>query len=540
MKKYLFLFLLFFPLVSHGTTIIPLYDPGALRQDGSEPLTGDWDVNNYDITNIEDVCATGIGRFDGGVGIGTDPGLIYPLQLTMSSLREDAGVKLENTAEGDITVRFVIGGGAGGGGADWVIGIDNSDGDSFKIARDTELQTFTALAIDTSRNFNFQSGNFAGIGTVACGDITGGTYNDVTISGVASLLTLSANAAADSWVVDGDHSVFDSGDGFGIQGGSGLRALIVTGGNRTLDQDVHNGANVTFGTIGCGTVTSTGDIILTQSPTASILAPSGLNDILRLGATGGSFDHYIDFKFNRFSSVIQVLPSTALQMNADLAFPDGYKFKFGNGAEAFFRFRGSVNNDHLQLALKVNDANHTGHLVILEESDFASANRIPSATANPTLRIYSSDATQANDYIEVSHNQDDGVIATGAGNIRLNPAGNVIIGGTTPDSLFEVDGAEGLAIETVTGNTTLDKTHSTVLVNASGNVTITLAPAADTYNNTDGIGRIQTVVKIDADADTVTLDPTGAEEINFAPTAVITVQGESITFQSNGTAYFIL
>ena len=127
------------------------------------------------------------------------------------------------------------------------------------------------------------------------------------------------------------------------------------------------------------------------------------------------------------------------------------------------------------------------------------------------------------------------------GNIFLaENGGNVIVGGTAPDSLFEVDGPVGLAIQTVTGNTTLDNTHSTLLVNASGNVVIALPTAASAYNNTDDIGRVYLVKKIDADADTVTLDGNGAELIDGAATAVITVQWESIEFQSNGTSWYIL
>lgn len=116
----------------------------------------------------------------------------------------------------------------------------------------------------------------------------------------------------------------------------------------------------------------------------------------------------------------------------------------------------------------------------------------------------------------------------------------VIIGGTNPDSLFEVDGAQGLAIETITGNTTLNKTHSTVLVNASGNVTITLPAAASAYNNTDNIGRIYEIKKIDADADTVEIDGNGSETIDGGLTAVLTVQYEAITIVSDGSNWHIV
>jgi Cu/Ag efflux protein CusF len=114
------------------------------------------------------------------------------------------------------------------------------------------------------------------------------------------------------------------------------------------------------------------------------------------------------------------------------------------------------------------------------------------------------------------------------------------IGTATPVSLLEVDGAIGTAIEIVTGNTTLNETHSTVLVNASGNVIITLPTAASAYNSTDEIGRIYEIKKIDADANTVTIDGDGAELIDGAAIAALTVQYESITVQSNGTSWFIL
>lgn len=117
------------------------------------------------------------------------------------------------------------------------------------------------------------------------------------------------------------------------------------------------------------------------------------------------------------------------------------------------------------------------------------------------------------------------------------------IGGSTPAAgtftTLEVDGPVGKAIETVTGNTTLDNTHSTLLVNASGSITVTLPTAASAYNSADKIGRIYTVKKIDADADTVTIDGNGSETIDGATTAVLTKQWESIDIQSNGTAWYI-
>ena len=90
--------------------------------------------------------------------------------------------------------------------------------------------------------------------------------------------------------------------------------------------------------------------------------------------------------------------------------------------------------------MQVGSTAHTGHFNLVEEADKDNANRAPLATtANPTLRLYSSDATEPLDYIEFTHNQADGVIATGTGDIILNPAGIVITSKTISCDTLSVD-----------------------------------------------------------------------------------------------------
>jgi hypothetical protein len=108
----------------------------------------------------------------------------------------------------------------------------------------------------------------------------------------------------------------------------------------------------------------------------------------------------------------------------------------------------------------------------------------------------------------------------------LNPSGA---------STFDIKGS--LAVPTVSTavDITLDETHHTVLVDATGaNRTITLPTAAS------ATGRLYVVKKIDASANTVTIDPAGAELIDGAATKVLTAQWDSIKFQSNGTSWFIV
>lgn len=78
-------------------------------------------------------------------------------------------------------------------------------------------------------------------------------------------------------------------------------------------------------------------------------------------------------------------------------------------------------------------------------------------------------------------------------------------------------------------------TDYTILCDASGgSLSINLPTAADAkwqeYN----------IKKIDSSANTVTIDGSGSETIDGATTAVITLQWESVTVQSNGTAWYIL
>jgi hypothetical protein len=78
-------------------------------------------------------------------------------------------------------------------------------------------------------------------------------------------------------------------------------------------------------------------------------------------------------------------------------------------------------------------------------------------------------------------------------------------------------------------------TDKTILTDATAaSITINL-PAASS-----AVAQIITVKKIDASANTVTIDPNGAEVIDGATTKIISAQWSSLTFQCNGTAWFVI
>lgn len=88
------------------------------------------------------------------------------------------------------------------------------------------------------------------------------------------------------------------------------------------------------------------------------------------------------------------------------------------------------------------------------------------------------------------------------------------------------------AIATTSTNYTLAAGDYTILSNSASNTTITL-PAATSHN-----GRIFNVKNINTG--TVTIARTGSDTIDGATSQVLSVQYMSMTFQSNGTNWFIL
>ena len=77
-------------------------------------------------------------------------------------------------------------------------------------------------------------------------------------------------------------------------------------------------------------------------------------------------------------------------------------------------------NDYLAISTGVGSADSTGYISIMVQGDQTDADRLPSGSVgNPTLRIYSADDTQANDFLDIFHNQTNAVINAGNGDINL-------------------------------------------------------------------------------------------------------------------------
>lgn len=130
--------------------------------------------------------------------------------------------------------------------------------------------------------------------------------------------------------------------------------------------------------------------------------------------------------------------SSVLITNTFIKVFDGRAYAFGAGVDAQMHWDTS-GNDFLSIRTKVNDATYSGNIIINEEGnppDFGQP-----LVLDPHLRIQSSDATSGNDFIQFWHDQTDGNIEVGAGDLKLTPPasqavvianGLVIPSGTAP------------------------------------------------------------------------------------------------------------
>lgn len=91
------------------------------------------------------------------------------------------------------------------------------------------------------------------------------------------------------------------------------------------------------------------------------------------------------------------------------------------------------------------------------------------------------------------------------------------------------------SVRATSATTTLTATDTLLIANAaSGAITVNLPTAASAS------GQVYSVKKIDASANAVTIDPSGAETIDGTATKIISAQYGSLTFQSDGATWWVI
>jgi len=184
----------------------------------------------------------------------------------------------------------------------------------------------------------------------------------------------------------------------------------------------------------------------------TLLSTSGT---LTLGGVDNTNNENMTLDFETFGNKIYLNSTTAanIRSNLQITMDDERSISFGSGGDARFNYQTLTGNHDFQIGLSVGSATQAGFMSLMELGDVGVANRSPLATsADPVLRVYSSDATNAGDYIEFSHNQTSGFIEVGAGTLTLIPNNSLINikdnNGDVIEIMFEEDtGVNVLAIK---------------------------------------------------------------------------------------------
>lgn len=123
--------------------------------------------------------------------------------------------------------------------------------------------------------------------------------------------------------------------------------------------------------------------------------------------------------------------------------------------------------------------------------------------------------------------------STGTDQFLVRAGGGFGINTASPSSVLQVNGPVATAVATLSSNTTLDGTHSVVLVTSSP-VTVTL-PAASSCS-----GRHLTIKKTDSGASAVTVSASGSDVIDGAGTFSLSAQYKYVALVSDGANWFVV
>lgn len=105
------------------------------------------------------------------------------------------------------------------------------------------------------------------------------------------------------------------------------------------------------------------------------------------------------------------------------------------------------------------------------------------------------------------------------------------------DGEYKPVAGSGTCVYNVTAtssNITLNETHCFILMDCSDGVKYVYLPQASTCT-----GRVYIVKKTDSTSSRVYIDPYGSEKIDWANTKYISTKGSSISFISDGSAWYV-
>lgn len=153
----------------------------------------------------------------------------------------------------------------------------------------------------------------------------------------------------------------------------------------------------------------------------------------------GAWKLYVDMTSFNVGVRLGVIRTSNNAMN-----PDGSYIVFDTTAQIatdkslsihsadWMQLRGtSTGNDTAQLCVRSNFSGSSGAFALIDLTQLGTATRSPAtAHVDPTFYVYSNDITEANDFVRMSHNQTDGLIESGNGDLRLVASGEIKVNGS--------------------------------------------------------------------------------------------------------------
>ena len=216
----------------------------------------------------------------GSIGIGTDtPASIFHFYENSAATQSDSGITIEQDGTGDPLLQFLL-----TGDQRWVAGIDNSDGNKFKIASSLGLDSNALITIDPTYGY-------VGIATTTPTSVLS-VYENSAATQSGAGITIEQDGTGDSllqFILTGDQRWVA-----GIDNSDGNKFKIAS--SMGLEDDVHVTVN-TDGTVGIGTTTPTTELEVAGTISATAISITGVvtatyfeGDGSRLTNVGGASD----------------------------------------------------------------------------------------------------------------------------------------------------------------------------------------------------------------------------------------------------------
>ncbi|OQB10450.1 MAG: hypothetical protein BWY21_00371 [Parcubacteria group bacterium ADurb.Bin216] len=144
--------------------------------------------------------------------------------------------------------------------------------------------------------------------------------------------------------------------------------------------------------------------------------------VFTLGGYGGTNNENITLDFEGVSNRVTLASTTGItnvEFTINNRYPDNIQVQFGSSTDARFEWDTTETNDALKLGVAVGAASQSGNFIFCEAADIGT-NFGHAVATNPTFYIQSADQTQTSDYIRFYHDQTDGCIDVGNGNLKIN------------------------------------------------------------------------------------------------------------------------